>query len=141
MTRLLGNHLLGNDSPCRVIAEPSVVPRARAAHNVRVPDLAVTCSPPSEGRMVGDPVLVVEIRSPSNADETWANVWTYTTIPSVREVLIVSSTAVGADLLRRLPDGSWPAEPTPVERGDTLRLDSIGLSLGLASLYRTSTFR
>jgi hypothetical protein len=29
-----------------------------------------------------DPVLLIEILSPSNQAETWANVWAYATIPS-----------------------------------------------------------
>jgi Uma2 family endonuclease len=46
--------------------------------------------------MVADPVLVIEIPSPSNEVETWANIWAYTTIPTVTEILIVSSTKIEA---------------------------------------------
>ena len=87
MARLLGNHLAERGSPCRVIAAPGIVPRVRANENFRVPDLGVTCAPPSREVMVQDPVLLIEILSPSNESETRANVWTYTTIPSVREIL------------------------------------------------------
>jgi Uma2 family endonuclease len=41
---LLRDHLLEQASPCRVIAEPGVVPRVRADRNCRVPDLGVTCA-------------------------------------------------------------------------------------------------
>jgi Uma2 family endonuclease len=115
-----------------------VVPRVRSADNVRVPDLAVTCAPPSRERLLAEPVLLIEILSPSNADETWANVWAYTTIPSVTEILVVSRTAIGAELLRRLPDGSWPEAPQSLDQSATLELASIGFRLPIASLYRTT---
>jgi Uma2 family endonuclease len=106
--RLLANHLAERASPCRVIAAPGIVPRVRANENFRVPDLGVTCAPPSREVMVPEPVLLIEILSPSNEPETRANVWTYTTIPSVQEILLVSSTRVEAELLRRGRDGARP---------------------------------
>lgn len=42
---------------------------------------------------MSDPVLLMEILSPSDAQQTWANVWAYATIPSVTEILVVSGTA------------------------------------------------
>ena len=133
---LLRNHLLDTGRPCRVVTTPGVVPRVRAGENLRIPDLAVTCAPPGSNRLTTDPVLVVEILSPSNAEQTWANVWAYTTIPSVTEILVVASTERRAELLRRDADGTWPAVAETVS--DTLRLDSVGLTLKLAALYRTT---
>ena len=46
--------------------------------------------------------------------ETRANVWTYTTIPTVREILLVRSTHIAAELIRREPDGGWPANALPI---------------------------
>ena len=94
LAALIRNHLLASGDRCRVITEPGIVPRVRAAENVRIPDLAVTCSRPGGDRLLAEPVLVIEILSPSNAEETWENVWAYTTIPSVTEILVVSSTAI-----------------------------------------------
>ena len=136
--RLIGNHLLERGSPCTVVPTPGVVPRVRADSNFRIPDLAVTCSPYEvEEYTLANPVLVIEILSPSNRAETWTNVWAYTSIPSVREILVVRSTAIGAELLRRNADGSWPEQPTTIEDGD-LELDSIGFRVSLAALYRTT---
>ncbi len=75
--------------------------------------------------MLTDPVLIVEFLSPSNQTETWSNVWAYTTVPSVREILVVWTVTVGAEPLRRGADGSWPREPARVEAG-MLHLESIG---------------
>jgi len=82
----IGNHLVALKSPCRVIMMPGIIPHVRSSHNFRIRDLAVTCSGyQSEETALTEPVLIVEILSPSNQAETWANVWTYTTIPSVKE--------------------------------------------------------
>lgn len=134
LARLLGNHLLARSSPCRVITAPGVVPRVQSRTNFRIPDLGVTCpGPESEER----PILLVEILSPSNRAETWSNVWTYITIPSVREVLVLRSDAIGADLLRRGSEGSWPERAEAVEAGE-LVLECIGLRVVLSDIYRTS---
>ena len=110
-----------------MIAAPGIIPQVRAEENFRIPDLAVTCTAYEiEEYDVTNPVLIVEILSPSNRAETWQNVWSYTTIPSLREILILSSTAVRASLLRRGSDGNWPATATVIEDGD-LTLESIAL--------------
>ena len=138
LARLLANHLAERASPCRVIAAPGIVPRVRANENFRVPDLGVTCAPPSREVMVLEPVLLIEILSPSNEPETRANVWTYTTIPSVQEILLVRSTRVEAELLRRGGDGTWPEQSSIIRPVDVLELASLDFAVPLASLYRTT---
>lgn len=138
LAALLRNHLLDGGTRCRVITEPGVVPRVRSDRNVRVPDLAVTCAPPSHAATIADPVLIVEILSPSNEAATRANIWAYVSIPSVREILALRSTRMEAELLRRDPDGNWPTDPVLLRAGDTLVLESIDLTLPLAAAYRTT---
>ena len=139
IARLIGNHLLDGGGPCRVLTEPGIVPRVGSDRNFRIPDLGVTCAPPSQGLMVRDPVLLIEILSPSNEAQTRANIWAYTTIPSVREILAVHSTRVEAELLCRGGDGNWPERPLIVTGAEILNLDSIGFAVGLAAFYRTTT--
>jgi Uma2 family endonuclease len=135
---LLADHLNVPGNPCSVVTTPGIVPRVRANENFRIPDLAVTCTRyETEEYDVSNPVLIVEILSPSNRAETWQNVWSFTTIPSLREILILSSTAIRAELLRRDGDGNWPAAPTVIEDGD-LVLDSIDFTVKLAEIYRTT---
>ncbi len=137
---LLGLHLRDRRSNCSVVTAAGIIPRVNAATNVRIPDLAVTCSGyEDEEATLLDPVLVIEILSPSNKAETWSNVWTYTTIPSVREILILRTAAVGADLLRRDGDGTWPDKPLSIEEGE-LVLESIGFRGALSAFYRTTRF-
>jgi hypothetical protein len=73
-----------------------------------------------------------------NEHETWANVWAYTTIPSVMEILIVSSTKVEAELLCRRDDGSWPEIPERLAADRDLRLESIDFTVALRDVYRTT---
>ncbi len=138
---LIRDHLRAHRPSCRLIVTPGVVPRIHANRNYRIPDLGVTCSPPSGELMLPDPVLLIEILSPSNEAETWTNIWAYTTIPSVTEILAVRSTRIEAELLRRLPDGNWPAEPLTLRAGDAVELSSIGLTVDLAAFYQTTTLR
>ncbi len=133
---ILRNHLVTSGSPCRLLSQPGIVPRVRANRNFRIPDLGVTCAPPALGLMVPDPILLIEILSPSNEAQTRANIWAYTTIPSVREILAVHSTRIEAELLRRNADGSWPEEPEILTASDTLTLPSIDFATPLAAFYR-----
>jgi Uma2 family endonuclease len=136
--RLIANHLADRGGPCSVITTPGVLPRVRANINFRIPDLAVTCAGyESEEQALSAPVLMIEILSPSNRAETWANVWTYTTIPSVREIAVFGTAAVGVELLRRNPDGSWPEQPSLIESGD-VTFESIGFSFPIGAAYRTT---
>src|SRR5215472_552339 len=126
LATLINNHLDREQRPCSVVVEPGVVPRLLSDHNVRVPDLAVTCAPyETEEAVLVDPVLLIEILSPSNQARTWANIWAYTTIPSVREILILRADRIAAELLHRSPEGEWPERPTSIAEGEVV-LDSIG---------------
>jgi Uma2 family endonuclease len=133
---LLGNHLAGADARCDVVTAPGIIPRIRSSSNMRVPDLAVNCTPDEPGqRALPDPILIIEILSPSNEAETRANVWAYASIPSVREILLIRSTHIGAELFRRQDDGDWPDAPNMLQADDVLTLASVDLSLPLRSCY------
>jgi Uma2 family endonuclease len=129
--RLLANHL--DDHPrCRVIVQPGVT---IGEYNLRIPDLSVSCSSEhaaDEGRTV----LIIEILSPSNVRDTWRAVVGYTTSPSVAEILVLHSTEIKAEFLRRTADGPWPR--MTLLAGDDVTLESIGFTAPLVAFYRTS---
>jgi Uma2 family endonuclease len=130
---LLGLHLRTNRPTCRVITTPGVIPQLRARFNERIPDLGIACGPFTDGRSLADPILLVEILSPSNETKTRANAWAYATIPSVQEVLILSSNAVRAEILHRDDE-----TPEIIVGSETLRLASIGYAGPLADFYATT---
>jgi Uma2 family endonuclease len=136
--RVLGNHLEGLGSRCRVAGNPGVIPKLRSNRNMLIPDLAVTCAPPTSGHEMAEPILLIEILSPSNARQTRANVWAFSTIPSVRELVLVRSTSIAAEVLLRREDGGWPDQAELLGPESTLRLASIGFEAPLRALYRTT---
>jgi hypothetical protein len=83
----------------RVVTEAGIQPKVRANLNVRQsrwdPDDA----------LLREPLVLIEILSSSNEADTWNNVWSYTTIPSVWEILVLHTADIRADLLRRDEDG------------------------------------
>ena len=136
MASLIDGHLDRSRSPCRVVTEPAIAVRVRADANVRVPDLGVSCVPDAPGQvLLPDPILLIEILSPSNAGDTWGNVWAYTTIPTVVEIVLLHSTEILAEVLRRESDGNWPPETMKVAAGQTLALASIGFECPIEAVY------
>ena len=134
--RLIGNHLDGMSSSCTVVTAVGVVPRIRSDSNVRIPDIAVTHTETQlEESTIGEPVLLIDILSPGHRSETWTNVWAYTTIPSVQEILVIDSIRMHAELLRRDAHGNWPKRALVIE-GGMLELESIEFRVPLTAIYR-----
>jgi len=81
----------------------------------------------------------VDILSPSNAADTWGNIAAYETMPSVREILVLHTLEVRADLLlRREEDGTWPERRPSLSPRYTVTLQSIDFAAPLAAFYRTA---
>ncbi len=87
-----------------------------------------------------EPILLVLILSPSSKAATWSNIWTFGTIPSLREILVVHSVKIGAQILKRADDGGWPDNPSVFSEDDTLVLASIGLSCAVTEFYAGTQF-
>ncbi len=133
---LLGVHVRRHRPGCRVVSNPGVQPRLRADWNFRIPDLGVTCAPNVSGVvMTPDPILLIEVLSPGNASATWDNIWVYATLPTVTELVVVHSTRVKVELLRKGADGAWPERAEIAEVGGSLRLASIGAEFAISEAY------
>ena len=105
--------------------------------NFRQPDISVTCKPNVKGAHdIPDPMLIVEVLSPSNRRETWDNVRSFMTLPSVNEIAIVHSNRVFAELLVRDAEGAWPVDTVGFSGNDTLRLGSIDFEAPVTAFYR-----
>ncbi len=104
-----------------------------------MPDLGITCVPPTGAHLMEHPLVLFEILSPSNVSKTRANVRAYRTIRSVAEIVVLHTTMIAAEVLRRTPDGGWPDRPDYVTAEDALRLDSIGFAAPLRDVYRTTS--
>lgn len=137
LARLIGNHLIAQRPTCRVMTEAGVKPRVRAKTNVRIPDLTVACGPIARDgdKLVDEPMLTIEVLSPSNDDLTDVSIMACASIPSVKEMLVVDSSRVFAEVWKRSAAGDWPDNPDAFGPGATLSLTSIGLELNIADVY------
>ena len=105
LTYLLTVHLDARNSRCRVLTAPGAVPSERSADNCPVPDLGVTCAPPTDEHLMREPVVLIEILSPTNVSKTRLNVRAYLTISTVAEIVVGHSSAMVVKVLRRTSHG------------------------------------
>ena len=128
-------HLKATNSPCFVGTEAPIIPPFRPKKNVRAPDLAVTCTPLSDSKVFENPVLIVEIISPSNEDETWETIHALANLTSLREILVVQSTFVETSVFTRDATGAWSNDAAITQAGGTIHLPSIGLCIPISEVY------
>lgn len=132
----LVSHFRATGRPCIAAINPGIQPRLRAEWNFRIPDLAVSCSSSRPGDvMLPDPLVIVEVLSPGNAQDTYENVRASATLPSVQEIVVIHSTRMRVELLERGAEGDWPSDPDTIDAGGTLALASIAADLPLAEIY------
>ena len=132
----IGNHLRAQQAPCVVVTTPGIRPLVRADWNFRIPDVGVTCTPDRAGdRMMSDPVLLIEVLSPSNEQDTYENIRAYATLPTIVDLVVVHSTRTKVELLRKGEGHVWPANPTMFGVGEAVKLASVGLTLPLTEIY------
>ncbi len=53
-------------------------------------------------------------------------------------MVLLRSSRIEAELLRRTSEGEWPGEASNICPAGTLELTSIGFAVPLAALYRTT---
>jgi Uma2 family endonuclease len=120
--------------PCAVQSEAGIF-RPDRNDTCYVADLAVSCDElRADDRLIENPILIVEILSPSTAVfDRQSKVAEYRQIASVEEILLVDSQTVFAEVLRREGD-RWITE---IVHGlaATLTLNSVPLSISMAALY------
>ena len=140
LAHLLKVYLRAIGHPGVVTVTPGIVPPVLARRNVRIPDVAIAARRSAQAEPVlHEPIMVAEILSSSDERETWSNVYTYCSIPSVLDILILASENRRAEVLSRQADGSWPAEPIIVTEGDVC-LPGIGFVTALSSFTSTLIF-
>lgn len=129
-------HLRSGQSRCRVAPEAPIQPLAlRSKGNVRVPDVAVVCGPPSSSRLFERPVLIIEVLSPSGEDETWESIRALAPLTTLPEIVTVWSTRIEIEIYRRGDDANWMPDPGGPLRPGVVRLQSVGLDLPIEEIY------
>ena len=120
--------------PCFVQSEAGII-RPDRDDTCYIADLAIACQPlRPEDRLMRDPMLIVEILSPSTtAFDRQTKVPDYRRISTVQEILLIDSQSVFAEVLRR-EGNHWITE---IVQGPaaTLSLNSVPLKVAMAELY------
>lgn len=116
---------------CRPFANDAKV---IAAGSVRYPDVAVTCKPVTgSDDIVPDPVLVIEVLSPSTErEDRGRKKFDYFATASIRQYALVEQDQRRIDLYTRAASG-WTNEV--VEDSAVLRLSSIAVEIPLDAIY------
>ena len=130
LIRIIGNQL---KPPCEVYAEAGVIPVNRR-HSWCKADLIVTCTPGNyQDQFIAEPVLVVEVLSPTTGATDFSHkLPDYQQIPSMRDVLLVSSMERLIRHWRRKGDG-WIEHAH--RRSATVRLSGLPAALRMPELY------
>ena len=105
------------------------------AHTVYEPDAAMRCGEPlpDEAVLYDDPMIVVEIQSPSTSNvDANSKLTNYFRLPSVQHYLILRAQRPTVIHHRRQPDGTIQ---TRILASGELRLDPPGLTLDVAALF------
>jgi Uma2 family endonuclease len=119
--------------PCEVFAGAGIIPVSRR-HSWYKADLIVTCTPGNyKDPFIAEPVLVVEVLSPTTtATDFSCKLPDYQQIPSMRDVLLVSSMERLIRHWRREPDG-WKEHGH--RRSVTVRLSGLPVTIAMRDLY------
>lgn len=120
-------------SPCRTSGSDAFVQTGRS---LRYPDVAVSCDERDRGpatTCIAYPKLIVEVLSESTAAvDRGEKLDEYRSIATLEEYVLIDSRKRWSETYRKV-DGAWIAS-LPVSSG-ILRLESIGLSIDLDTLY------
>lgn len=132
----LRNHLRG--TPCRALME-GVKLRLRKERSIFYPDVMVTCEArllelDAESQIVEDPLLVIEVLSPSTEGiDRREKLRAYRTLPSLKEYVMVSQDICQIEVHRRTGDIGW--DIITFEPGDKVELASVELKMPIADVY------
>lgn len=112
--------------------------RILATGKAAYPDASMVCGPiegdpaDSAGNTITNPVLIVEVLSPSTEEEDRGNKWQhYQLIPSLEEYVLVSQSHARVEHYRRASSGAWEYRDFAEGAVQLAR----GATLDLAALY------
>lgn len=132
----------GLSPDCRVFSSDLRL-RVPATGLATYPDAAVVCGPTERDAedplAVVNPVLVVEVTSPSTEDyDRGEKLRHYRTIPSLRGALVVSHREPFLTLHRRAEGGTWTT--LEAAAGEALRLEGLGVRLEVDDVTKQISF-
>jgi Uma2 family endonuclease len=123
------------DGPCEVFISDMKVWVSEAVYYY--PDVVVACDGPGADEYYRkQPRLIIEVSSPSTERiDRSEKLLAYKQIKGLKEYVIVSQVRVQVEIFRRGRADRWSREML-TELSDELRLESVGLTLTVAEVYR-----
>jgi Uma2 family endonuclease len=105
------------------------------------PDVVVTCDERDKERidMIRHPCLIVEVLSPSTeAFDRGKKFTRYRQSNTLQEYVLIESNEIAVECFRKNDQGLWVLHT--YGEGDTLNLESVGISIPVEKLYRRVRF-
>lgn len=132
----LVNRFLVDRRPCSA-SQGAGIKIDVADDSVFIPDVVMTCEPPSMAHLVEAPVLVVEVLAPSTKGfDKHQKLPGYSALPSMREIWLIDARRRAVQVWCRDGD-EWPGIP-PVLRSGGFTSDVLGGEVTLDGLYALS---
>ena len=141
LVRVVGNKLL--DRPCEVYPSDMRV-KVQPSGLYTYPDVIIVCGKPEFEDRHGDtllnPLVLFEVISPSTeAYDRGAKSKQYRQLASLQELVLVASESLHVERYHRSDDGEWRLWES-TDRAAALPLNSIGVEISLAEIYRLVEF-
>jgi Uma2 family endonuclease len=124
---------------CRVLSQGTLV-AADGSDDTFLPDVVVFCGEARRRRVrgtdvLGNPVLLVEVLSPSTADYDHGRKWlSYRSIPSLQHYLLVAQDQARVEWYARHGEHFWHYAEVIGTEGE-VRLESLNVTISLAEIY------
>ncbi|MEG4344532.1 Uma2 family endonuclease [Microcoleus sp. A003_D6] len=114
--------------------------RVELGQNYFYPDVVVTCDDrDNDPQLVQFPSLIIELLSPSTeAVDRGAKFAKYRQFSTLQEYILVQVEQPGVEMFRRNQQGQWVL--SEYNLGDSLLLESVGVEIAIADLYRQVQF-
>lgn len=120
---------------CRVYTQ-NIRLKVAEGEEYRLPDVMATCAGPTSGFEITEPVVLVEVLSPSTAMTDLAvKADSYRKIQSLQAYLIINPNEIWVRVYERDKKGGWLTDVSYQQLSDTIQL-GIGFSLSIADLYK-----
>ena len=136
----IDNFLAENDRDCEVfIADVKV--QLSKSNSYHYPDVVVTCDDRDKKslNLIEHPCLIVEVLSPSTeAFDRGKKFTNYRQLKTLKEYALIQADEIGVECFRLNQEGFWVLHS--YGEGDTLNLESVGLTIPVEKLYRRVSF-
>ncbi len=128
------------DKPCRVVGQDQMVGFADDS-TIYIPDVVVRCAPeewrnPDDKKILLNPTVIVEVRSPSSEKRDLEKAIRYLQIPSLHHLLLVSQDEPEILHVWREVEGGRTHTVTLNDMNDTIHLIRLGCMIELRRVYR-----